>query len=315
MDKNQIEKSSKKRKRRWKVWILLLIFSFFLEKGRVSAEECNPILQEPEKTKNKILQCEKLLQEISPEKKGEIYVLLAQAYLKEQEFEKSLQVFLEALKEDSHKSQSIPTDEEKKLFDEALQIYLDHDHSTAIKNAEKILKNYGSVVDKNPSYYLLNFLTSISLANLNLYSPFFLKFFQSFQHYPDHYLVYKTKAILHIKLFLRARTEELREKEKEKIADNILKAIEKFPGDSTLYRPLMAFAPSAKKKELIGTYLKKMLNIPIVIPRADLAFYIQQAQSVEENALADEIIQKAKVWYPNSRTVDAAEKILKNEKG
>jgi hypothetical protein len=47
--------------------------------------------------------------------------------------------------------------------------------------------------------------------------------------------------------------------------------------------------------------------------RGDIAFYVQQAVSINEIELAQKFIDKATEWYQYSRTIKSAQQYLKNK--
>lgn len=263
--------------------------------------------------KSEITRLEKMVLDAQPDKKSEIKFNLAKVYLKDQDQEKAFASFLEALDASTPKIAPPVSDQEQKLYDEALARYLDHRQATS-KVANALLNDGEKILKEHPEYLLLNYILSLSYANKGQYVDFFNLFFHSYPYYQDHYLAYKTKAILLIKLFERARTKEEKEQFRQGIIKNIDLALQKNERDSTLYRPAIAFASGREKEGAIKKYLKKMVDTHIVIPRADLLYYVQEAISYCQLGLAEELITETEQWYPNSRTVMSAKEYIESLK-
>lgn len=268
-----------------------------------------------EDTKATIAERLSLVQKASPEEAGPLKVKLAIAYYNDQDQEKAFKTYLEALDQTKAIATSdSSTPEDQLIFDKALKIYMDHTPSVAGVSAQKIYKEFAPELTAHPDNYLLGFIVAAAYANLNKFDDFFDTFYHSYRVYPDHWLAYKTKAVLHIKLLERARTAQEREAQKKMILANTLKAIDKNPHDTSLYKLMMAYSPEEEKEKMITTYLNKIINNNIVIPRTEIAFYVQQAVSVRQYDLAQRIIDKGHEWYQYSQMLNAAQQYLDKHK-
>lgn len=254
-----------------------------------------------------------LLQEATGEQRCALQQQLAKIYFKDQDREKAFHYFLLAL--DSAKEEPLPpiTAEEHTLYEQALKIYLDYHSTEARKGAEKIIHDYGSVAQEHPNYYLLGYLLSAAYANLEQFEEFFDKFYQSYRFFPHHYMAYKIKTILHSQLFMRAQTPAGQEIHRCAILANAELAIQKNPFDTTLYKMLISFALDANKGQSIVTCLNKIIDKNIIIPRADIAFYVQQAVAYKQNELAQRFLNKERQWFPQSRVIDSAQRYLDSQ--
>lgn len=240
---------------------------------------------------------------------------LAESYFKDQEHQKAYAAYLEALDATAPpKEGHPPSEEDEKLYREALQIYLDPKERDPELTALKLKDLYAGILRLHPDYYQLGFIVAAAYANLNEMEKFFEIFFRSYQKFPNHFMAFKTKAILHLKLFERGRTEEEKEKERQGVLASLQQAKEQNPGDTSIYRLQIAFAPPQKKEEILKRNLNEIINQSIVIPRADLSFYFDQLFAYREKELATELLRKARIWYPYSRTLDAAKEMLEEEK-
>ncbi len=245
---------------------------------------------------------------------GELYKKIAIASYKDQLQAEAFQAFLLSLDLAQRKSSPPVSDAEQKVYNQALKLYLDHSSLQAHETAIQIKKLCDPIFVEHPDYYLIGFLIASAEANLGHFQEFFNLFYQSYQFHPDHYLAYKTKAILHIKLFERAREDSERDSQREKIFQNTLKAIEKNPQDETLYKLMIVYAKEKDKGAAVSLYLNKIIYNNIIIPRADVAFYVQQAVMENEFALAQRFIDKAKEWYQYSKVINSAQQFLDQKK-
>jgi len=253
--------------------------------------------------------------DLEKEKSGDSYVLLAEAHYLDQEHAKAFEAYLSALSHVSHaqKSNASPMGkEEALLYEEALKVYLDPTARDPVITSLKMRDLYAGIWRLHPEYAELGYLVAIAYANLGEYTDFFEIFYLSYKKIPDHYLSYKTQGILHLKLYDRRKTLEEKERERAQVLLYFNKAKELYPQDPSLYKMEIAF--SLDKERILETDLKEIIDKDIVIPRADLSFYIDQLFAYGKNELAAEFLAKARKWYPYSRTLDAADDIVKSKK-
>ena len=59
--------------------------------------------------------------------------------------------------------------------------------------------------------------------------------------------------------------------------------------------------------------MKEIIDKNIVVPRSDLAFYIDQILAYGKLELGAKFIQKASSWYPYSRTLEKAKEIIQEK--
>lgn len=255
------------------------------------------------------------IMQASPGERGELYKGLALVYYRDQNQERAFQSYLQALDAAVVVPMVPMSDNERRLYDEALGIYLNHAGNNPTAVAEEILKKYQPVVVEHGDYYALGYIMAAAYANLEMFPEFFDRFYISFCHLPVHYLAYKTKAVLHAKLFSRARTDKEREVQRRGIIDNLEKAISYYPTDAGMYKMLLATTGDDQKGQVLKTYLKKIINENIITPRVDILYYVQQCVANDERVLAQEFINKSREWYQYSRAVDAAQQYLNENSG
>lgn len=247
-------------------------------------------------------------------KKSELAFQLTQLYLSDQDLEMAFNTYLKALQSAPRLPEPVPSADEMKHYDEALKIYLDHNGASPTEIALALRDKLESVLKEHPDYYLANFLMAVAYANVSLYKEFFQSFYSSYQHYPEHFLAYKTQAILHIKLFERVRTHADKEMHRLAIKSLVEKASNKNSKDTGLYKLMMIFASDKEKPAIVNDCLNKILKDPMIIARGDIAFFVQQAVSVNRSDLAQQLIDKAQELFEYSRVVLAAQQYLDNHK-
>ncbi len=132
---------------------------------------------------------------------------LAKLFYKDQETEKAFEVFLEALSEAEVLPAQKITEEEQRLYTQALQAYLERSPSTKpLEQAKSIKQKYAPIIAAQPAYHHLGYIVAAAYANLEKFSEYFDLFYQSYRSLPEHYLAYKGKAALHAQLLARRRT-------------------------------------------------------------------------------------------------------------
>lgn len=244
--------------------------------------------------------------------KGILEARKAILLVRDQDFERAIQTFLKSL--EGINSNSSITPNEQILYDKALAEYLEHGASTAQQAAQHILEKYQKTLDEHPDYHLIEFLVAASYANMGRFDQFFDHFYTAYLHHSDHYFAYKTKAVLHIKLLERARTDAERRAQRTEILKNIHLAMQRYPQDHSLYKLLIHFSDQEKLHETVTKVLQKIIEKNIVVPRSDIAYYVRKALDVGERGLAKTFVEKAQDWYKYSRALETAENMIKQEK-
>lgn len=250
---------------------------------------------------------QKEMETVSQEKRVDVTLQLAQAYLKDQNQEKAIQLFLNGLDLMASKPTPTLTKLEKELYDKGSKIYLNRSLDNTPKDiAIKLYQEFKQVADEHKDYLLLNLLMSTAYANLNRYEEFFNAFYQSYPYYSEHYLSYKTKAALHIRLFEKARQLNERENERKQVYTNTLKALEKNPLDLGLYKIAMLFA-GEEHSEIVKNLLNEIIQKNMTVPRHDILFFVDQAMSSNQVDIAQKFVDKSREWYHYSRSITEAQ--------
>lgn len=244
------------------------------------------------------------------EAKSESTYELALLYLKDQDQENAFQTFLTALDQPpstvAKGKMLVRQPDLDATSEKLLNIYLDYNSTSPQETALKLIETATATKD-NISSPSQEYLIAIAYANLGRYEEFFQKFYKAYLEQPDHYLAYKTKAILHIKLLERKIREEERSIQREAIVENLTQAVQREPKDASIYRMLISFSQKEKKRENLRRSLNKIVNDNIMIPRGDVMFYVQEGLDAGEIVLTQKFLCCSHKWYPQSRMVTTAQ--------
>jgi hypothetical protein len=224
------------------------------------------------------------------------------ALWRDQDQEGAFRGYVELLSEvDSVESRM--TKEEEEVYGRALDIYL----KERVGGARKIDELFSAVIEAHPDWAHLGFVVAAAKGNLGEFPSFFELFYNSYRADPNHFLASKIKAVLHIKLFERARWVEERERQREEVLKALHAAEKAFPGDYSLYEMEIGFTRPEKKEEIKREILNKILELSIIPPRADTLYFVKMAISLRDKELIDRWMQRAKKGYPNSRSLEQIE--------
>lgn len=263
--------------------------------------------------REKIAACYEKLAVANDEEKSKIYKVLSLAYYEAQDLENAIKNFLNALDTAFLQSTSVNNVD---IGEEAFKIYLDKNAKSLQTTSKEMIELFSDKYLENQNDYLLGFVLALEYANLNQFEQFFEIFYKAYVLSPDHYLKYKTRAILNIKLFDRARTVAEKEKYRLEINLNLKKASDAYALDCNLYQLMILFCEKENKSFLVDTLLNKIINHNIVIPRADISFFVKQAESFDKYELALSFLEKQSLSYPVSRIIDKERvRLLEKTKG
>jgi tetratricopeptide (TPR) repeat protein len=269
-----------------------------------------------ESIKQKIQAYELEIPSASKDQKSPLLLKLAQAYLKDQEEEKAIKTFLKAVELSLLQSISPEASTEKENFEKGMKIYLSTESPHSPKEAAyKLLQEFEQIHKKHPEYYTLNLLISTAYANLGRYDDFFEVYFNSYPYVSNHYLSYKIKAILHVKLFEKGKMAEEREFHKKMAFDSIKQAIERYPQDMSLYKMAVLLSSSPlQKAQAVNESLNEIISRNIIIPRHDIIFFVREAIETHQKDIAQKFVDKCREWYQYSRTVNEVQEYIDRKK-
>lgn len=243
--------------------------------------------------------------------RSQLLFQLALIETKDQEMEKAFAHFLEALSLAPLEAVSPVQSQEKKLYDQALQIYLNNHTGQDLKaGSEEIIKKYSPFFDEHPNYYLLNFMLAAAYANLGKMDQFFERFYESYVHLPDSFMAYRIQAILHQKLFERAATPQAKQIERQQVFIFAQKASNANNADTELYKLMISMSDQEEKRTIVEQTLNKIMCQNIIIPRSDIIFYVLQALDTNQKDLAQEFVNKSREWYQYSRVINEAQQAV-----
>lgn len=250
----------------------------------------------------------------SEEKSGSLY-RLALAYSEDQEIERAFVSFLDALSNAPRLLCPPLCEDEKVIYEEALSDYLSQGAIDPYKTAQNLIEKYSQEASLHPEYLHLNFLLSVSYANIGHFENFLKKFFYSYPYLSDHFLAYKTQGILFIRLSQIAKTHEEKDQQLAHAFDFLHKAWEKNPTDPSLYKMLVNLSKVKKEEANILRYLQMMVTKEVAIPRSDIYGMVKEAVELEEYELGQEMIDQAKRHFTVSKAITAAQEYLNQHKG
>lgn len=237
----------------------------------------------------------------------------AKGFYLEQQHENAFEVFLSILPFGDSEKKPISL-QEKEVYEQALESYLNVQSGAAGNNGQLLIDTYGIVLDQHPDYYQLGFILASAYANCGNFPKFFDVFYASHAAWPDHYLAFKTKAILYIKLFERSCPGAYKEMQRERIMENLSNAVDRYPLDSSLYRLMISFARDDHKKKIVAASLNRILEDNIIIHRGDLGFYVQNALDNVDIELIERFLNRAKTWVQFSRIIIAAQQTIDQQR-
>lgn len=233
-------------------------------------------------------------------------------YVHDQELEKAIRAFLTLLEAKPTPQSSVQmSPAEAQHYEVALQLYLNNTGRLAQRAAAEIRATYGPVLASHPDYHQLGYLLALSYANDCQYEAFFSRFYLSYLAYPDHYLAYKTRALLYLKLKERARDPLQMAEETRQMQFFAQEALQRNPRDISLMQMSIQFAPPEKKAERVATYLNNIVRDNIIVPRGDLLFFVKEAIDSGQRELAERFLVTARGWYASSRSIAAAEEYMR----
>lgn len=265
-----------------------------------------------EKRKREILALEKQLGSASLKEVSAIHFALAQGYLEDQEVEKAFRYFLEALEKAPIQADRPLEAGEKALYEEALSIYFKEGGVDPERSGRLLLEKFEAVAHDHPEYLHLNLIVAMAQANCGNFLPFFESFYRIYPNISQHFISYKARAILCLRLMHFAKLGEEREHFRAQGIHFIEKAMEKNGSDSGLYKMRLILAHERKDREKVALLLTQFIDREVEVPRSDILFYVNEALWVEKRDLAEKIVAKAAALYDYSRAVQAAQDFLKS---
>lgn len=243
--------------------------------------------------------------------------LLKQAlsYLHEQEQDKAVQTFLDSISGLILNPTLSMEAGEKSYYDQGLELYLNENPSISPKEtAYKLVDLLEPIAMQHPQYHSVKLLLCTAYANEGRFDKFFQLFFEVYPHTSNHYLSHKILAILHVKLFEKGKTPSDREYHRQQALVHTKEAINLFPKDITLYKIAIILSNRDEKKQVVNDCLIKIINNNIIIPRHEIAFFVQEAIDSFQLDLAQKFVDKCREWYQYSRVINEIQELISRKK-
>jgi tetratricopeptide (TPR) repeat protein len=256
-----------------------------------------------------------LVEAASEQERSQIYYELAVAYYEDQEIDQAFFNFLEALKRQAKCTPLEMCGEEALHYQRALEDYLTRVGKDPVHVAEELLQEYGETASQNPNFLHLNFLIATAYANLGKYDDFFHRFYRGYPYLHDTFLAYKTQGILYLRLAHHGKSFEERGCFQKEAVHCLSLALARNPQDSGLYKVLIFLAKDEKKEELILSYLQKIVENKVSLPRSDIYLYVREAVALKAFELGQAMIDHARALYDYSRAIAAAQEYLNQHRG
>ena len=289
---------------RWLVAFFIVFFPLSLRSSEL--EKVKQLIAEKQKA---------LASAMSEGAKSSLLYELALAYYQDQEIDVAFSYFLEALKRVPKKSAELHMEErESLLYKSALEDYLTRAGSDPAYVAGELLQKYGEEADQNRDFIHLNFLIATAYANLSKYDDFFDRFYKGYPYLHDTFLAYKTQGILYLRLSHHGKSTEERQGFQAEAFKYLTGAVERNPQDPSLYKVLIFLAKDEKNKELIRSYLQRIVDYKVELPRCDICLYVKEAVWAGEVELGQEIIDRARALYDYSRAISTAQEYLNQQR-
>lgn len=241
--------------------------------------------------KEEIKECEK---ELRVEPHPEIYYRLAQATLKDQEPDRAFLYFLQAL----DMTQKRPCTLDLKKFNEAFNRYLRGEKPSELTK----------LAGDDPA---LNFLVATAFANLGDFQKFFELFFSAYPQFKGSFLDFKTRGIIYLRL--SQRDIENRERYLKEATSYLERALALNSDDGALYRALILLAKDAKKEADVLSYLERLSKSEAMIGRDEIYPYVEECVTLGALDVAWKILERVKALYAYSRSIVAAEELLRRQ--
>lgn len=244
--------------------------------------------------------------------KRDLQLQLACLYINDQKEEEAFKTFLEALfhvPEQSH----IISKHELSLYQDALSYYLEQSSLSPQERGVELEKRVLPILQDHPEYVEVRFLLAASFANQQKYCDFFKHFFTAYKASKTSFMAYRTLAILHIKLFEKARTIEEKNIQRNELQSYLKKAIHVYGVDPTLYKLQIVFAAPKDKKQVVREVLGEIIRSNVVIPRGDIPFYIHESLEQNDRASARCFLDKTEAHYQYSRIIAEMRRVIDDE--
>lgn len=252
-----------------------------------------------------------LLESQFPNHRAQCLIKKAECYAYDQEIERALQTFTLALeatpKNEANHSQSL-------IYSKALEAYLNPLPQDKAQKAKQIQFEFLPYYEEHPKDYPLGYLLALSYAMQGNYGKFIDLFYENYLKGSSHYLADRTLGMVYLKLMKFSGDEKEKKQYRDRAKIHFSKALNENPKDALLFRLTYLLTPPEEKSHLLENNLKLLIEKDAKLLRVDLFPYVRESIAYGHIELTEQLINKAKTWYPVSRSLDEAEKYYLDQK-
>lgn len=237
-------------------------------------------------------------------KKGDaaLYLQLAVCYLQDQQEEEAFKAYISCLEKAYSKQTKVMNAREEASLQELLPLYF--------ANAQDLEEKLTACLKAHPDYTYVQFMLAARAANAKKYEPFFYLFYDSYCSYPESHMSHKTQGVIASLLLQRVKSPEEKDVWRKRAIRSFLRASEICPEDTGLYRMIIFTSSESERKALVQQVIRQIIEKNSKIPRGDIPFFINAALMVDEVALAQGLLDKAKTWYEYSRILQEMQELV-----
>jgi tetratricopeptide (TPR) repeat protein len=213
----------------------------------------------------------------------------------------SQDVFLQALQ------QAIPMKEEATEDEASLFQSLFSSYEESLRSPDacvKLVEQAEEALKKHKDYTSIEFYVAAGLANRGRFTSFYDRFFHAFLHRSGSFLAWKTRGVLHLRLYEASSSDEMRVLHRKEAVACFQEAFRRQPQDASLLVKLVFILPCEEKKLFLEKVADDFVRLQTPPKRGDCFFLIEQALDVQATESAKKLIDKARVWYQYSRALN-----------
>lgn len=289
--------------------VALSTLAYTQEPTRLPAESEQQLVASKD-FKGAIQEIDRLLQtETTEQKRGFLLVEKAKLLFADQQQMEACDVFLGALSHVNVEREEVSTGEVS-AFQSLFPVY--EASLRCAEDCEKLIQQAENLLQAHPDYVSMELYVAAGLANMGSMVSFFERFFHAFQHRSDSFLAWKTRGVLHLRLYEASPGNEERSLHRTEAVHCFQEAFRKQPQDSLLLIKILFIMPVEEKRPFLEQVVDDFIQLNIPPKRTDCFFLIEQALDIGARDAAKKLIDKARIWYQYSRALnDLSERFLR----
>lgn len=252
-----------------------------------------------------------LFQRLSEKERSFLLVEKAKILYVDQRHFEAQKTFLEALVtyKPSHEDEAVG---EKEAIQQLLPLY--EESALSPESLQRLLAESEAQLKQHPSYFSLEYYSALCHANQGQFVPFFDTFYRAWQHRSDSFLAWKAQGVLHLRLFEASTSEEHRELHRKESVRFLYEAFSRQPQDLSLLVKMVFILPADERKDFLQKVVCHLASLQAAPRRSDCFFFIEQALDLGAKEQAEQLIRKAREWYPYSRALNSLSERLPSER-